>query len=86
MSERITAEKFREAMIRRNCGEIVTHYCPLCQYPIKFVQDNGELFYDPGCHCVKKTWHEAKWQDLVDEIYKFELSIQLEIFKKLGIN
>jgi hypothetical protein len=64
----VTVEGLKDAMTK--LGERLTvHNCSFCHYPCGFLMENGGLYYDSGCDCVRGGYNVRPCADSELEFY-----------------
>jgi hypothetical protein len=62
MSELITGERLKEAMIAADIHRVDHHNCSLCGYTTAYYRRGDSLFFDAGCHCTSgRRFEERDW-------------------------
>lgn len=63
----MTANEIETAVNSAGITQIDHHDCGFCGYMTAYMIDNGEVYFDPGCHCIGNTgWRRSSFQDLAD--------------------
>lgn len=66
----ITAEQVRDGVISKAIKFMHLRDCSICGYNLGYLVQNGSLYYDNGCYCVRRPPQPAPrdWQNLADLI------------------
>lgn len=51
----VTGEQVKQAAEAAGIKEIDHHDCGGCGYMTKYIIENGQLYFDPGCDCVRRA-------------------------------
>lgn len=86
----VTAEQVKSAATQANIVFVEHHKCSICNCPVGFVVQGGNLGYDPSCGCTSfshgpelRSWSEAK--DWVNDHKKLGDAQYKEACAKFGI-
>jgi hypothetical protein len=87
MSESVTPEQVRQGMADGAIVEVPHHACAFCKFMTRYVLgDDGQLWFDPGCHCNEGGWEPRSWQDAADWInMQPSDAIRIEIASRFGV-
>lgn len=64
MAEKVTGEEVRQAVTAAGIARVDHHKCSMCGYMTHYSVNDGQLFFNPGCHCGTWRGPEPKsWDD-----------------------
>jgi len=55
----IKFQEIKEKM-KKDKEKYIVHNCSMCNYPCGFIYINDILYYDSGCHCIKKRYIDKR--------------------------
>ncbi len=87
-SERVTAPEIKSAVEKACITRIHHHDCSLCGYPVAYQIVEGELYFDPGCHCVStpRPPEPCDWADAAAWInMQQDPNVQREVASRFGL-
>lgn len=47
-----TGEDFKKQALKHNISYWIMRNCSICDYPLKYVFENGEVYFDSSCNCT----------------------------------
>jgi hypothetical protein len=60
----VTGEQVQAAVMKAGITRIEYFPCSTCGYPVAWLVQNGELYFDPGCDCTRRQpLRPRKWKD-----------------------
>lgn len=89
MTLQITGEQVKNAVIAANIDTVNHHECSICGCMVRYIINDGDLFFDPSCFC--STWatgYEPRtWDSAADWInMQSNENWRIEIAKRFGID
>lgn len=61
----VTGDQVRDAMKLAKIDIVVVRYCSLCDYPLNYIRNNDNVYFDSGCYCTgghniqQRSWDEV---------------------------
>lgn len=89
MTVRITGEQVKKAVMAANIKTVNHHECSICGCMVRYVVDDGDLFFDPSCFCSSwMTGYEPRtWDDAANWInMQSDEKWRVEIARRFGID
>ena len=78
----------KQAMIKANITSVFVRECSLCNYPLAYVRDGENIYFDSGCDCTRggPNYSHRDWSDVSDwinsQVYEDRKN---ELMKKFGL-